>query len=70
MKKSLVSQAVISKCLLEDHLILTPPRVADIKTQLSKHEVTNRILEPIDFETIAADVVAWKQFMNESTGPT
>ena len=68
--KGLVAQATISNCLLEDHLRVTPLRVADIKSKLSKQEVTVRFLEPIDFDTIAADVVAWKQFMNDSTGPT
>ena len=51
-------------------LRVTPPRVADIKTQLSKHEVTFRSLDPIDFGIIALDAMAWKQFINELTGPT
>ena len=40
--KGLVAQAVDSNCLLEDHLRVTPQRIADIKSQLSKHEVTVR----------------------------
>ena len=68
--KCLVAQAAVSNCLLEDRLQVTPPKVADIKTQLSKHEVTVRFLEPSNFETIASDAVAWKQFRNELTGPT
>ena len=65
--KSLVAQVAINNCLLEDQLRVTPPRVADIKTQPSKHKVTVIFLEPTDFETIAADAVPWKQVMNEST---
>ena len=68
--KGLVAQAAVSNCLLEDQLQVTPPRVDDIKTQMSKHEVMVRFLEPIGFETIASDVVAWKQFINEFTGTT
>ena len=68
--KSRVTQVAVSNCILEDHLRVTPPRVADIKTQLSKHEVTFRFLEPTYFGIIASDAMAWKQFINELTGPT
>ena len=68
--KGLVAQAAVSNFLLDDQLRVTPQRVADIKSQLSKHEVIVRFLEPTDFETIAADVVLWKQFINGTTGPT
>ena len=68
--KSMVAQYVVSNCILEDRLRVTPPRVADIKTQLSKHEVTVRLLEPTYFVIINSDVMAWKQFFNELIGPT
>ena len=67
--KSMVAQAVVSNFLLEDHIRVIPPRVADIKTQLSKHEVMIIFLEPTDFGIIASDPIAWKQFINELTGP-
>ena len=70
MVKGLVAEVAVNNFLLEDQLRVTPPRVAEIKSQLSKHEVTDRFLEPTDFETIATDVVAWKQFMNGLTGTT
>ena len=53
--KSLVAQAAVSNCLLEDLLRVTRARVSDIKGQLAKHEVTVRFLEPTEFETIASD---------------
>ena len=53
--KSLVAEAAISKCLLEYLLRVTLSREAYIKGQLSKHEVTVRFLEPIEFEIIASD---------------
>ena len=68
--KRLVVQGAVSNGLLEDQLRVTTLMVADIKTQLSKHEVTVRFFEPTYFETIATDVVAWKQFMNESNRTT
>ena len=68
--KSMVAQAAVSNFLLEDQLRVTPPRVADIKTQLSKHEVMVRFLEPTNFGIIPSDAKAWKQFINELTGPT
>ena len=58
--KILVDQDAVNNCLLEGQLRVTPPRVVDIKTQVSKHEVTVRFLKPIDFDTIATVVVAWK----------
>ena len=42
--KSMVAQAAVSNFLLDNQLRVTAPRVADIKTQLSKHEVTVRFL--------------------------
>ena len=65
-----MAQTIVSNCLLEDHLILTLPRVEDIKTQLSKHKFTVIFLEPTEFETIATEDMAWKQFINELNGPT
>ena len=61
--KSLVAQATVSNFLLE-YLQVTHARVADIRGQLSKHEVTVIILEPTDFETIYSDASVWKQFIN------
>ena len=61
---NLVAQDAVSNCLLKDQLIFTPQRVEEIKSQLDVHEVLVGILEPMDFRTIAEDVVAWKQFMD------
>ena len=68
--KELLAQAAISNCLLEDLLRVTAPRVADIKGQLSKHEITVKFLEPTEFETIASEASTWKQFINSLTGYT
>ena len=66
----MIAQAAVSNCLSEDQLRVIPERVADIKTHISKHEVTVRFLEPTYFEIIASDAMAWKQFINELAGPT
>ena len=66
--KSLAAQAAVSNYLLEYLLRVIPVRVADIKGQLSKHEVMVRFLEPIEFETISLDASAWKQFIDSLTG--
>ena len=68
--KSLVAQAVVSNYVLEDQLRVTPPGAAEIKSQVSIHEVTVRLLEPMDFRTIAADTTTWKQFLDGLAGPT
>ena len=68
--KSLVEHVVVSNFLLEDHLRVIPPRVAKIKLQLAIHEVTVRLLEPMDFKTITTEADAWKDFIGESIGPS
>ena len=66
----MVAQAAVSNCLLEDQLRVTPHKVEDIKLQLVVHEVIVRILEPMDFRSIAEDVAAWKQFVDGVARPT
>ena len=68
--KGVTAQYSISNFLLEDQLQVILAMVADIKTQIFKHEVTVRFLEPTDFGIIASDAMAWKQFINELTRPT
>ena len=68
--KNVISQAAVSNFLLEDHFRLLPARMADIKAQDSKHEVTVRFLDLAEFEIIALDAKAWKQFIFELIGPT
>ena len=58
--KSVIAQAAVSNFLSEDQLQVTPPRVADIITQLSKNEVTVKFLEPRYFGIISSDAMAWK----------
>ena len=68
--KTVISQEVVSNHLLEDRLCLIPARVANIKAQVSKHEITIRFLEPSGFETIATDANICKQFINDVAGST
>ena len=66
----MVAQVAVSNCLLEEQLRVTPQRVAEIKSQLAMHEVLVRILQPMDFGTIAEDAAVWKQFVDGLVGPT
>ena len=68
--KNVISQVAVSSHLLEYQLRLLPIRMPTIKSQVAKHEVTVRFLEPSEFETIVADANMWKQFINEVVGPT
>ena len=68
--KNVIAQVAVSNCLLEDQLRVLPTRMANIKAQVAKHEVTVRFLEPSEFETIVADANTWKQFMDEVARPT
>ena len=60
----------MSSHLPEDHLRLIPIRVACVKSQAAKHEITIIFLDPSGFENIAADANAWRKFMNEQVGPS
>ena len=68
--RTVIAQATVSNYLLEDQLELIPARMANIKAQVSKHEVTIRFLEPSEFETIVTDANTWRHFINEVVGPT
>ena len=68
--KNWVAQASVSNFFLEDLLRVTPPKAAEIKSQLDIHEVTVRLLEPIDFKTIVVEDNAWKEFIGGSVGPS
>ena len=68
--KTIIAQEVVSSHLLEDQLRLIPDRVANIKSQVSKHEITIRFLEPSGFETIETYVNIWKKFINYLARPT
>ena len=68
--KSVIAQAVVSNFLLEDRFRILPASTADIKARASKNEVTVRFLEPVDFEFIVSNAMAWRHFITELTGPT
>ena len=68
--KTTISHAVVISHLLEDQLRLILARVANIKSQVAKHEITIRLLEPSSFETIATNANIWKKFINDLARPT
>ena len=68
--KTAIAQAAVSSHLLEDQLHVILARVVNIKSQVAKHEITIRFLEPSGFETIVADAIVWKKFMNDQAGPS
>ena len=47
--KIAIAQATVSSHLLEDQLRLIPARVANIKSQVAKHEITIGFLDPSGF---------------------
>ena len=68
--KNAVAHAAISSHLLEDQLRLILARVANIKSQVAKHEITIRFLEPSSFKNTASYANVWKKFMNDQAGPS
>ena len=67
--KDVVAHAVVSIHLLEDQLHLSPARIKVVKNQAAKYEINIHFLEPSEFESIAAESQAWKQFFNDKAGP-
>ena len=65
MLKTAIAQAEVSSHLLEDQLWLIPARVENIRSQIAKHEITIKFLEPSGFETIATYANIWKKFIND-----
>ena len=66
--KTEIIHAKVSSHLLEDQLHLIPARVANIKSEATKHEITIRFLEPSGFENIATYANVWKKLMNDQAG--
>ena len=42
----------------------------EIESQLSKHEVAVRVLEPVEYKVISEQAQAWGVFVKTHTGPT
>ena len=68
--KNAVAHATINIHLLEYQLHLSPTRIEVVKNQATKYEINIRFLEPLDFESIAAEAHAWKKFINDQAGPS
>ena len=54
----------------EELLIQNSPKVREIESQLSKHELVARVLEPVDYHIIREEAQAWDVFIKKPTGPT
>ena len=68
--KTVIAQATVRSHLLEDQLRVILARVENIKSQVAKHEITIRFLEPSGFKNIATDANIWKKFINDVAGST
>ena len=66
--KTEIAHATVSSHLLEEQLRLILVRVASVKAQTAKHEITIRFLEPSGFESITSESNVWKKFMNDPIG--
>ena len=70
MVKEWIAKELVSNSLLEDLYQVTLPKMAEIKSQLDVHEVTVRLLEPLDYKTSVAEADAWGKFIGRPTGPS
>ena len=57
-----IIQASGHKIKLEESLVQSTPKMKEIESQLSKHEVAVRVLEPIEFQVISEQEQAWGVF--------
>ena len=65
-----VGQDSINAYLLEDICKATAEGVAHIEIQLSIHEVTLQVLEPIKYKVIKEEDNAWERYVSSATVPT
>ena len=68
--KSWIAQASISNHLLEDLYRVTPPKMAEVESQLAVHEVTVRLLEPVDYRTIIKEANSWGEYISRPARTT
>ena len=65
-----VAHSAVSVQLLEDQLRLSSARIEAIRNQATKFEINIHFLEPFEFENIASEASAWKNFLNSQAGPS
>ena len=63
-------QASVHKYHFEELLRKASPKVKDIESQLAKHELNARLLEPVDYRVIREETHAWGIFIKKVVGPT
>ena len=64
-----IIQASGYKLLLEESLSQNVPKVKEIKSQLSKHEVAVRVLELAEYRVISEEAQGWGIFIKTPTRP-
>ena len=65
-----VGHAYINAYFLEDICKAMEKGVGHIETQLSIHEVTLQVLEPIKYKAIDEEANAWEEYIFSVEGPT
>ena len=63
-------QASFHRHLFEELLIQSSQKVREIESQMSKHELAARVLDPIDYCIISEQDKIWDVFIKIPTGPT
>ena len=65
-----IIQASGHKIKLEESLVQSTPKMKEIESQLSKHEVAVRVLEPVEFQVINEQAQVWDIFVKTPVEPT
>ena len=56
--------------MFEDLSSRSTPKVKEIESQLSKHEITARVLELVEYQIINGEVQAWDVYIKSQFGYT
>ena len=64
-----IIQASAHKLLLEEYLRQNVPKVKEIESHFSKHEVAVRVLDPAEYRIISEEAQAWGMFIKTPAGP-
>ena len=65
-----IVQVFVQKHLFEELLSQNAPKLKEIESQLSKHEITTRVLKPDEYQIINEEAQAWDVFIKKPSGPT
>ena len=65
-----IVQVSVHKHMFEELPSQNVPKVKEIESQLSKHDITARVLDPVEYRIINEEAQAWDVYIKSPTRPT